>query len=195
MAVGGEPGDAAILIASNSKLMKLALAILTVLGMFSFLYFVVAALAAMLGARLERQPLPSSKTSFFPGLWDGGPYTERGKELMARYYRNFFFAFASGAVMVVSGAGYVHLRDGAVGPSPFKSPAFVAAPAVVFGNALIAFLGCALWLLVCLAGAALRKRRGESTSDAQRRQIVRSLKWTTGCFVIAALSLVIMRHQ
>ncbi len=175
--------------------MKLALAILTVLGIFSFLYFFVAALGAMLGARLERQPFPSAKTSFVAGLWDGGPYTERGKALMARYYRNFFFAFASGAVMVVSSAGYVHLRDGAVGPSPFKSPAFVAAPAIVFGNALIASVGCALWLLVCLAGAALRKQRGESTSDAQRRQIFKSLKWTTGCFVIAALSLVIMRHQ
>ncbi len=175
--------------------MKLALAILTVLGTFSFFYFLVAALLAIVGARLERQPLPSSKTSFVSTLWDGGPYTERGKELMARYYRNFFFAFASGAVTAVSSAGYVHLRDGAVGPSPFTSPAFIAAPAIVFGNALIAFIGCALWLLVCLARAALRKRRGGSTSDAQRRQIVKSLQWTAGCFVIAALSLVIMRHQ
>ncbi|KAF0104734.1 MAG: hypothetical protein FD144_1263 [Rhodospirillaceae bacterium] len=175
--------------------MKLALAILTLLAMFSFLYFCVVSAVAIVGARLERQPFPPSKTSFGSTLWDGGPYTERGKELMARYYRNFFFAFASGMVMVVSGAGYVHLRDGAVGPSPFKSPVFIAAPAIVFGNALMAFLGCALWLLVCLAGAALRKLRGESTSDAQRRQIFKSLQWTAGCFVVAALSLVIMRHQ
>ena len=175
--------------------MKLALAILTLLAMFSFLYFIVVSAVAIVGARLERQPLVSPKTSFVTALWDGGPYTERGKELMARWYRNFFFTLVSGAVMVASGASYVHLRDGAVGPSPFKSPAFIAAPAIVFGNALIAFLGCAVWLLVCLAGAALRKRRSEPTSDAQRRQIIKSLQWTAGCFVIAALSLVIMRHQ
>jgi len=173
----------------------IALAILTLLSSFSFLYFLVVAALAIVGARLEVKRLPSSQSSFLRGSGDGGPHTERGKELMTRYYRNLFFVFASGAVMVASGAGYVHLRDGAVGPSPFKSPVFIAAPAIVFGNALIAFLGYALWLLVCLAGSALRKRRGESTSDAQRRQIVRSLKWTTGCFVIAALSLVIMRHQ
>ena len=175
--------------------MKLAFAILTVLAVFSFFYFFVASAAAIVGARLEVKQFPSDKSSLFLSLWGGGPYTERGKELMARYYRNFFFAFASGAIMAVSGAGYVHLRDGAVGPSPFKSPAFIAAPAVVFGNALIAFLGCAVWLLVCLAGAALRKRRREPMSDAQRRQIVKSFQWTIGCFVIAALSLVILRSQ
>lgn len=175
--------------------MKLALAILTLLAMFSFLYFLVVSAVALVGARLERQPLASPKTSFVTALWDDGPYTERGKELMARCYRNFIFTFVSGAVMVASGAGYVHLRDGAVGLSSFKSPFFIAAPAIVFGNALIAFLGCASWLLVCLAGAALRKLRNESVSDAQRRQLVKSLQWTAGCFVIAALSLVIVRHQ
>jgi hypothetical protein len=175
--------------------MKLALAVLTLLAMFSFLYFLVVSAVALVGARLEVKQVPSPKTSFFPGLWGDGPYTERGKELMARCYRNFFFTFVSGAVMVASGASYVHLRDGAIGPSPLKSPAFIAAPAIVFGNALIAFLGCAFWLLACLAVAALRKLRNESTSDAQRRQIVKSLQWTAGCFVIAALSLVIMRNQ
>jgi len=173
---------------------KIALAILTLLSSFSFLYFFVVAALAIVGARLEVK-LPSSQSSLLRGSRDGGPYTERGKELMARYYRSLFLVFASGAVMVASGAGYVYLRDGAVGPSPFKSPAFIAAPAIVFGNALIAFLGCAVWLLVCLAGATLRKRRSQPTSDAQRRQIIKSLQWTAGCFVVAALSLVIMRHQ
>jgi hypothetical protein len=173
--------------------MKVALAVLTLLAMFSFLYFWVAALGAFVGARMETRPSP--KISFLAGPWSSDSYTERGKELMARYYRSFFFGFASGAVMLVSGVGYVYLRDGAVGPSPFKSPAFIAAPAIVFGNALIAFLGCALWLLVCLAGVARRKLRDESTSDAQRRQIIKSVQWTAGCFVIAASSLVIMRNQ
>lgn len=155
--------------------MKLALAILTLLAMFSFLYFMVVSAVALVGARLERQPFPSSKTSFVSKLSDGGPYTERGKELMARYYRSFFFGFASGAVMLVSGVGYVYLRDGAVGPSPFKSPAFIALPAIIHGTALLAFLGSALWLLVCLAGAGLRRLHRETTTEAQRRQIFKSL--------------------
>lgn len=175
--------------------MIIALAILSLLSSFSFLYFLVVAALAIVGARLEMKRLPSTQSSLLRDSEDGGPYTERGKELMGRYYRTLFFVFASGAVMVASGAGYVHLRDGAVGPSPFKSPVFIAAPAIVFGNALIAFLGCAVWLLACLAGAALRRRRGESTSDDQRRQIIKSLRWTAGCFVIAAVSLVVMQHQ
>lgn len=174
--------------------MQAALGILTALAILSFLYFFFAAMAALGQARAEKKRLPYPKPSLLPAVFDSNSYTDRGKEWMATYYRRWFFGFASGAVMVVSGAGYVHLRDGAVGPSPFKSPVFVAAPAILFVTALMAFLGCALWLLVCLAGAALQKLRNESMSDAQRRQIVKSLQWTAGCFVIAASSFVIMRN-
>ena len=174
--------------------MQAALGLLTALAILSFLYFFFAAMAALGQARAEKKRVPYPKLSLLPAVFDSNAYTDRGKEWMATYYRRWFFGFASGAVMVVSGAGYVHLRDGAVG-SPFNSPVFIAAPAVVFVTALTAFLACALWLLVCLAGAALRKLRSELMSDAQRRQIVKILQWTAGCFVIAAVSLVIMRHQ
>jgi len=175
--------------------MKAALGILTAVALLSFLYFFFAALFAFGQARAERKPSSYSTSSLLSTIFLGGSYTDRGKEWFARFSRCWFFGFVSGVVMVMSGASYVHLRDGAVGPHPFKSPLFLAVPVIVFVTALIGFLGSTLWLLVSLVGAALRKLRNESTSDAQRRWIIYSVQWTAGCFVLAALSLVIMRHQ
>ncbi len=62
--------------------MIIALAILTLLSSFSFLYFLVVAALAIVGARLEMKRLPSPQSSLLRDSEDGGPYTERGKELM-----------------------------------------------------------------------------------------------------------------
>ncbi len=175
------------------KAMKPLLAIVTLLAALSFLYFWVVCFVSFFGARGERKPVP--KHSWLPAVLVNDSYTDRGKELMARYYRAFAFGMASGLVMVTTGSAYVHLRDGEPGPWPPKSPVFIAVPAMIHAAAVLAFLGSLVWLLVILLAAGRRRLRGEPTSEAQRKSIMTSIQWAAGSFAIAALSLVIMRNQ
>lgn len=168
--------------------MKVALGILTAVAILSFLYFFFAALFAFGQARAERKPFSYSKSSLLSAIFLGGSYTDRGKEWLARFCRCWFFGFVSGVIMFIAGSGYAHLRDGGTGPFPLESPFLNLLPAMLGAITLMAFFISATWLLILLAGSVLRKLRKEPTSDAQRRGITKSLRWTFGCFAAAIMS-------
>lgn len=172
--------------------MKLLFAIITLLAVLAFLYFWVAGLLTWLRALGERKPGP--KARWFGTFLGDDSYTDRGKELVAKYHRAWFFGMVSGLVMLLAGSRYVHLRDGATGPWPPKDPAFVALPAILFMLAFLAFLGSVAWLLFGLSRAGFRRWRNEATSEPQRRDIWKSLRWVAGSFVVATLAQVMMRN-
>lgn len=175
--------------------MKITFGILTALAILSFLYFVFAAVAALGQARAEMKRLPPTKLSFLPSVLDSDCYTDRGKEWIAIYYRRWFLGFGSAVVMFGCGNAYVYLRDGGTVLSSLEFPVFVAMPEMLAATTFMAFFGSATWLLIGLGGAGLRRLRNRPTSDAQRRRISRSLKWTFGSFAIVVLSVVILQFR
>lgn len=173
--------------------MKPLLGLLTAAAVLSFLYFFVVSLTSLGRARAELKPFPSSKSGWLPTTLNSASYTARGQELLARYYRSFFFGFASAMVMVVCGSLYVDLKHTSAGTTLPRHPALLAVPAVIHAASLVVFLAGLLWLLFAVVVLGRRRWRGEPIGDAQQRLFRTSLKWTVGSFVVVVLSFTLLR--
>ena len=162
-------------------------------AVLSFLYFLIVCLTSLGQARAELKPFPSTRAGWLPAALNSASYTARGQELLARYYRSFFFGFASAMVMVICGSLYVDLKDTSAGTPLPRHPTLLAVSAVIHAASLVVFLAGLLWLLFAVVVLGRRRWRGESIGDAQQRLLRTSLKWSAGSFVVVVLSFTLLR--